>query len=67
MKKITLFDLIEEGNTNFQKINMLLSKLIRYYSFEQTLKIRKEILDILINSQIISNDTVKNLFCEEND
>lgn len=67
MKKITLFDLIEEGDENFNKINSLLSEMVNTTSVEKLIEIRKKIMDILIDSQVISNETITNLFNEKND
>lgn len=62
MKKLNLVEILKEGDRNFEKINSLLSEAVKTStSFDRLLEIRKEIFDLLLDKQIVSNDTIINL------
>lgn len=61
-KKMNLNKILSEGDENFEKINSLLSEAVKTStSLDRLLEIRKQIMNLLLDKQIISNATIKSL------
>lgn len=60
MKK-NFIEIFNESDENFEAIVYLILKLTREEIFEERVKLREKLLDFLLDKQILSNETIKNL------
>jgi hypothetical protein len=56
-----LNEIIEEGRVNFDKLNTLVHMLTYEIEIEKKLELKSQIMKILIDCQVLSNDFIINL------